>query len=963
MSDFAKEIIPVNLEDEMKQSYLDYAMSVIIGRALPDVRDGLKPVHRRVLYAMNVLGNDWNKPYKKSARVVGDVIGKYHPHGDTAVYDTIVRMAQPFSLRYMLIDGQGNFGSVDGDAPAAMRYTEVRMSKIAHELLADLDKETVDFVPNYDESESEPAVMPTRIPALLINGSSGIAVGMATNIPPHNLNEVVSACLAVCDNPELTIPELMQHIPGPDFPTAGFINGANGIYDAYSTGRGKIYLRARCHFEEFGEQGRQAIITTELPYQVNKATLQIKIADLVKEGKLEGISGIRDESDKDGMRLVIELKRGEVPEVVLNNLYKQTQLQTVFGLNMVAISNGRPYCMNLKDILVAFINHRREIVTRRTIYLLRKARERAHILEGLAVALSNIDEMIALIKASKTSAEAKEGLLAKTWDAGLVAALLNNADADRSRPDGLPIEFGILMPPKFDRLQVYGNVTSGLADGATYEQNGYLYDPLGNPIAGQLKYRLTETQAQAILELRLHRLTGLEQDKLLAEYQQLLELIDGYLAILASDVRLMEVIKEELEQIKAEYSDKRRTEIMADYSNLSAEDLITEEDMVVTMSHEGYVKSQPLTDYKAQRRGGRGKSATATKEEDFIDKLIIANTHDTILCFSSAGKVYWLKVYELPVASRASRGKPFVNLLPLEQNEKINAMLTVREYSDDKFIFMATSAGTVKKTPLKEFERQRTTGKIAIDLHEGDTLVGVAVTDGQQNVMLFSSNGKAIRFSESDVRSMGRSAAGVRGITLKKDEKVISLIITKAPKCSTTVAVTAHNNVIIGGLKVSFTIFEIKFISYSDSKSTVLNVTENGFGKRTEIEKFRLQSRGGQGVIAIQTSERNGQVVGTLLVNDTDEIMLITDGGILVRTRVAEISVVGRNAQGVTIIRLDKGEKVVGVDRLDGLAEEESEALDDAVADDSTNETDVEVLPDSETSSESANSDSSEIND
>lgn len=886
MSDFAKEIIPVNLEDEMKQSYLDYAMSVIIGRALPDVRDGLKPVHRRVLYAMNVLGNDWNKPYKKSARVVGDVIGKYHPHGDTAVYDTIVRMAQPFSLRYMLIDGQGNFGSVDGDAPAAMRYTEVRMAKIAHELLADLDKETVDFVPNYDESESEPAVMPTRIPALLINGSSGIAVGMATNIPPHNLSEVVSACLALVDNPELSIPELMQHIPGPDFPTAGFINGANGIYDAYSTGRGKIYLRARCHFEEFGEQGRQAIIATELPYQVNKATLQIKIADLVKEGKLEGISGIRDESDKDGMRLVIELKRGEVPEVVLNNLYKQTQLQTVFGLNMVAISNGRPYCMSLKEILAAFINHRREIVTRRTIYLLRKARERAHILEGLAVALSNIDEMIALIKGSKNPAEAREGLLAKTWDAGLVAALLNNADADRSRPDDLPVEFGI--------------------------HNGL--------------YKLSEAQAQAILELRLHRLTGLEQDKLLAEYQQLLELIDGYLAILASDVRLMEVIKEELEQIKAEYSDKRRTEILQDYSNLSAEDLITEEDMVVTMSHEGYVKSQPLTDYKAQRRGGRGKSATATKEEDFIDKLIIANTHDTILCFSSVGKVYWLKVYELPVGSRGSRGKPFVNLLPLEAGEKINAMLPVREYSDDKFIFMATSQGTVKKTPLKEFENQRSNGKWAITLHEKDTLVGVAITDGRQNVMLFSSDGKAICFNETDVRSMGRTAAGVRGIRLKETDKVIALIIA--------------------------------------SEGTVLSITENGFGKRTLVEKFNPQGRGGQGVIAIQTSERNGQVVGTLLVNDTDEIMLITDGGILVRTRVAEISVVGRNAQGVTIIRLDKGEKVVGVDRLDGLAEEEeSEASNDAVADDSTNETDAEVLPDNESSGESTNGDSSEIND
>jgi DNA gyrase subunit A len=865
MSDFAKEIIPVNLEDEMKQSYLDYAMSVIIGRALPDVRDGLKPVHRRVLYAMSELGNDWNKAYKKSARVVGDVIGKYHPHGDTAVYDTIVRMAQPFSLRYMLIDGQGNFGSVDGDSPAAMRYTEVRMAKIAHELLADLDKETVDFVPNYDESESEPAVLPTRVPNLLINGSSGIAVGMATNIPPHNLSEVVSACLALIENPDKTILELMHYIPGPDFPTAGIINGSSGIYDAYMTGRGKIYLRALCHFEEFGEQGRQAIIATELPYQVNKATLQVKIADLVKEGKLEGISGIRDESDKDGMRLVIELKRGEVPDVVLNNLYKQTQLQTVFGLNMVAIANGRPHCMNLKEILVAFINHRREIVTRRTLYLLRKARERAHTLEGLAVALSNIDEMITLIKASKNPAEAKESLLARTWDAGLVTKFLDKADADRSRPEELAAEFGI--------------------------HNGV--------------YKLSEAQAQAILELRLHRLTGLEQDKLLAEYQELLNLIDSYLEILASDVRLMAVIKEELEQIKAEYSDKRRTEILQNYSDLAREDLITEEDMVVTMSHEGYVKSQPLTDYKAQRRGGRGKSATATKEEDFIDKLLIANTHDTILCFSSVGKVYWLKVYELPVASRASRGKPFVNLLPLEAGEKINAMLTVREYSEDKYIFMATTAGTVKKTPLKEFENQRSNGKIAIDLREGDTLVGVAITDGQQNVMLFSSDGKSIRFNEADVRSMGRTATGVRGISLNEGAKVISLIIA--------------------------------------SEGTVLNITENGFGKRTEVEKFRLQSRGGQGVIAIQTSERNGQVVGALLVNDTDELMIITDGGTLVRTRVSEISVVGRNAQGVTVIRLGDEEKVVGVDRIDGLVGEEES---DVAPEDATDEN--ETLPDNE---------------
>ncbi|MCQ8128911.1 DNA gyrase subunit A [Methylomonas rivi] len=847
MSDFAKEIIPVNLEDEMKQSYLDYAMSVIVGRALPDVRDGLKPVHRRVLYAMNELGNDWNKPYKKSARIVGDVIGKYHPHGDTAVYDTMVRMAQPFSLRYMLIDGQGNFGSVDGDSPAAMRYTEVRMSKIAHELLADLDKETVDFVSNYDESESEPTVMPTRIPTLLINGSSGIAVGMATNIPPHNLTEIVSACLALIENADLTIPELMQIVPGPDFPTAGIINGASGIYEAYTTGRGRIYIRARSHFEDIGDSSRQAIITTELPYQVNKARLLEKIAELVKEGKLEGISGLRDESDKDGMRMVIELRRGEVADVVLNNLYKQTQMQTVFGINMVALLDGRPHCMNLKDILAAFIDHRREIVTRRTIYNLRRARERAHILEGLAVALANIDDMIELIKTSPNPQEAKHGLLGKTWSAGLVAALLDRADADRSRPENLGPEYG-------------------LADGF---------------------YRLSEEQAQAILDLRLHRLTGLEQEKIVNEYKQLLDLIDEYLHILGSDVRLMEVIREELEEIKTQYADGRRTEIVQDYSNLSAEDLITEEDMVVTMSHEGYVKTQPLTDYKAQRRGGRGKSATATKENDFIDKLIIANTHDTILCFSSRGKVYWLKVYELPVASRASRGKPFVNLLPLEEGEKINAMLSVREYSEDKYVFMATASGTVKKTPLTEFAYQLAKGKIAIDLRDNDMLVGVALTDGQQNVLLFNSDGKAVCFNETDVRPMGRTAAGVRGMRLQEGQKIISLIIS--------------------------------------SEGMVLNITENGYGKRTRIEEFTPHKRGGLGLIAIQTSERNGSVVGAVLVNDSDEIMLITNAGTLVRTRVNEISVVGRNTQGVTVIRLDKGEKVVGVDRIEGLGDEDEE--------------------------------------
>ena len=876
MSEFAKEIIPVNLEDEMKQSYLDYAMSVIVGRALPDVRDGLKPVHRRVLYAMSVLGNDWNKPYKKSARVVGDVIGKYHPHGDTAVYDTIVRMAQPFSMRYMLIDGQGNFGSVDGDSPAAMRYTEVRMAKIAHQILADLDKETVDFVANYDESEHEPSVMPTRIPTLLVNGSSGIAVGMATNIPPHNINEVIGACLALIDNPESTILELMQHIPGPDFPTAGFINGASGIYDAYMTGRGKIHLRSRCHFEDRGDGGRQSIIVTELPYQVNKARLLEKIAEMVKEAKLEGISGLRDESDKDGMRMVIELRRGEVAEVILNNLYKQTQLQTVFGINMVAIREGRPYCMNLKEIIVAFINHRREIVTRRTIYLLRKARERAHVLEGLAIALANIDEMIELIKTSQNPAEAKQRLLAKVWDLGLVATLLENADADRTRPETLSVEFGA-------------------------------HDGL---------YKLSEAQAQAILDLRLHRLTGLEQEKIVKEYKELLELIDGYLEILGSDIRLMEVIREELEEIREQYADERRTEILQDHLNLSAEDLITEEDMVVTMSHEGYVKSQPLDDYKAQRRGGRGKSATATKEKDFVEKLIIANTHDTILCFSSSGKVYWLKVFHLPVASRGSRGKPFVNLLPLDKGEKINAMLTVREYSDDKFIFMATAAGTVKKTPLKEFERQRSNGKIAIDLRENDTLVGVAVTDGQQNVLLFSSSGKANCFNETDVRSMGRTATGVRGIRLKDGQRVISLIIS--------------------------------------AEGTVLNITENGYGKRTKLGEFTRHKRGGQGMIAMQTSERNGAVVGATLVNETDEIMLITSGGVLVRTRVNEISVVGRNTQGVRVIRLDKKEKVVGVDRVDGLPDEDDDSEEQGVSEESKIDTssDIENSPEQDNSGE-----------
>ncbi len=856
MSNFAKEIIPVNLEDEMKQSYLAYSMSVIVGRALPDVRDGLKPVHRRVLYAMNEAGNDWNKPYKKSARIVGDVMGKYHPHGDNAIYDTMVRMAQPFSMRYVLIDGQGNYGSVDGDPPAAMRYTEARLAKISHEMLADLDKETVNFAPNYDESESEPVVLPTKVPTLLVNGSSGIAVGMATNIPPHNLTEVINACLHLIDNPDASVHDLMVHVPGPDFPTAGFINGASGVYSAYTTGRGKIYLRARCHFEDIGDSSRQAIIVTELPYQVNKAVLQMKIAELVKEGKIEGISAIRDESDKDGMRMVVELRRGEVADVVLNNLYKQTQFEVVFGINMVALLDGRPYCLSLKEILHAFVDHRREIVTRRTIYNLRKARERAHILEGLAVALANIDEMIELIKSSPNRAEAKEGLLAKSWNGGLVAALLERANADRSRPEDLAPEFGM---------------------------------------AGGL-YHLSEAQAQAILELRLHSLTGLEQEKIINEYKDLLELIDEYLHILSSDERLMEIIRDELKEIRDEYGDKRRTEIIHTQLDLSDGDLITEEDMVVTKSHEGYVKAQPLTDYKAQRRGGRGKSATATKEEDYVDKLIVANTHDTILCFSSLGKVYWLKVYQLPVASRASRGKPFVNLIALDEGEKINAILPIKEFSENKFIFMATSSGTVKKTPLNEFERQRANGKIAIDLRENDTLVGVAVTDGQQNVLLFASSGKANCFNEADVRSMGRTASGVRGMRLQDDQRVISLIIA--------------------------------------SEGTVLTITENGFGKRTRLEEFTLHKRGGQGMIGIQTSERNGALVGAVLVKEHDEIMLITDGGVLVRTPVDGISVVGRNTQGVRIIRLDKGEKVIGVDRIEGLAGEDSGGDDEVIQDD-----------------------------
>ncbi|MHB8472366.1 MAG: DNA gyrase subunit A [Gammaproteobacteria bacterium] len=850
MAEFAKEILSVNLEDEMKQSYLDYAMSVIVGRALPDVRDGLKPVHRRVLFAMSELGNDWNKPYKKSARVVGDVIGKYHPHGDTAVYDTIVRMAQPFSLRYMLVDGQGNFGSVDGDAPAAMRYTEVRMAKIAHELLADLDKETVDFVPNYDESEHEPTVMPSRIPNLLVNGSAGIAVGMATNIPPHNLTEVINACVALIDNPELGIVELMQFIPGPDFPTAAFINGARGIREAYFTGRGRIYVRARIEVEtDEARGGRQTIVVNELPYQVNKARLLEKIAELVKDKKLEGISELRDESDKDGMRMVIELKRGEVAEVVINNLYQQTQMQTVFGINMVALEDGQPKLLNLKQLLEAFVRHRREVVTRRTVYDLRKARDRAHILEGLAVALANIDEVIALIKASPSPAEAKERMTARVWASGVVNAMLERAGSDTSRPENLTPELG-------------------------------LHD--GN-------YRLSDIQAQAILDLRLHRLTGLEQDKIFEEYKTILDLIEDLLDILGNPDRLMKVIRDELVEMRDLYGDKRRTEILTDHLDLSMEDLISEEDVVVTLSHAGYAKAQPVADYAAQRRGGKGRIATTVKEEDFVDKLFIANTHDTVLCFSSRGKVYWLKVYNFPQASRQARGKPIVNLLPLEEGERINAILPVREFEADKYVFMATASGTVKKTPLADFSRPRTSGIIALDLRDNDQLVNVAVTDGSRDVMLLTSAGKAVRFNESDVRTMGRTACGVRGVRLAEGQRVIALIIV--------------------------------------GEGTVLTATQNGYGKRTPVDDYPVHGRGGQGVISIQTTERNGAVVGAVLVNDDNEIMLISNTGTLVRTRVREVSVLGRNTQGVRLINIAEDENLVGIEKVEGIDEVGEEPL------------------------------------
>ncbi|MBU1281912.1 MAG: DNA gyrase subunit A [Gammaproteobacteria bacterium] len=895
MGELAKEILPVNIEDELKQSYLDYAMSVIVGRALPDARDGLKPVHRRVLFAMSELGNDWNKAYKKSARVVGDVIGKYHPHGDTAVYDTIVRMAQPFSLRYLLVDGQGNFGSVDGDNAAAMRYTEVRMTKLAHELLADLHKETVDWVPNYDGTEMIPAVMPTKVPNLLVNGSSGIAVGMATNIPPHNLTEVINGCLALIDNGELTVDELMQYIPGPDFPTAAIINGRAGIIEAYRTGRGRIYMRARAIIEDIDKVGgRQQIIVSELPYQLNKARLIEKIAELVKEKKLEGITELRDESDKDGMRIVIELRRGEVPEVVLNNLYAQTQMQCVFGINVVALIDGQPKVLNLKDMLEAFILHRREVVTRRTVFELRKARERGHILEGQAVALSNIDPVIALIKASPTPAEAKLALIATPWESSAVETMVERAGADACRPDDLDPQYG-------------------LRDG---------------------KYFLSPEQAQAILELRLHRLTGLEHEKLLAEYQEILTQIGELIRILTSATRLMEVIREELEAVKAEFGDKRRTEILDNRLDLSLADLITEEERVVTISHTGYAKSQPLTAYQAQRRGGKGKSATGIKDEDYIEHLLVANSHATLLLFSSKGKVYWLKTYEIPEASRAARGRPLVNLLPLGEGERITAMLQVDlealrqqapegdeqddiegvvveaeevedlaegDEADDEtpdeptgaYIFMATAKGTVKKTPLVQFSRPRSSGLIALKLDEDDTLISAAITNGACEVMMFSDGGKVIRFKESKVRTMGRTARGVRGMRLPEGQEIISMLIPEA-------------------------------------EAQILTASERGYGKRTAMAEFPRRGRGGQGVIAMVSNERNGKLVGAVQVLEGEEIMLISDQGTLVRTRVSEVSSLGRNTQGVTLIKLAKDETLVGLERVqEPSAEDDEELLED----------------------------------
>ncbi|CAM8338163.1 DNA gyrase subunit A [Candidatus Methylopumilus universalis] len=840
MNQFAKETIPISLEDEMKRSYLDYAMSVIVGRALPDVRDGLKPVHRRVLFAMHELNNDFNKPYKKSARIVGDVIGKYHPHGDTAVYDTIVRMAQDFSLRYMLVDGQGNFGSVDGDNAAAMRYTEIRMSKIAHELLEDIDKETVDFGPNYDGSEQEPLIMPARIPNLLINGSSGIAVGMATNIPPHNLNEVVDACLLLLEKPESSIDALIKLIPAPDFPTAGIIHGTTGVKEGYRTGRGRVVMRGRTHVEKLDKGNREALIVDELPYQVNKKTFIEKIAELVNDKKIEGISDLRDESDKSGMRVVIELKRGENPDVILNNLYKQTQLQDSFGMNMVALIDGQPKLLNLKQILDAFLRHRREVTTRKTVFELRKARERGHMLEGLAVALANVDEMIKIIKAAPTPPDAKKELMVRTWKSSVVEAMLNGAAMEFSRPEGLSKEFGL--------------TESG--------------------------YKLSDVQAQEILQLRLQRLTGLEQEKIVNEYKEIMNVITDLLDILATPARVTAIIVDELKAIKDQYGDKRRSEIVENALDLSTEDLITPEDVVVTLSHTGYIKSQVLDEYRAQKRGGRGKQAATTKDDDFIDKMFVANTHDNILCFSSRGQVYWLKAYEVPQGSRTSRGKPIVNLFPLQEGEKINAILPIKEFDDKHYIFMATALGTVKKTPLTDFSNPRKSGIIAINLDDNDFLIGAEITDGSNDIVLVSNGGKAVWFDEEDVRSMGRNTRGVRGMKLQEDQQVLSLLIA------------------------------------SDDQQSMLVATENGYGKRTVLSDFRHSGRATQGVKAIQVSERNGLVVAAKLVNDEDEIMLITTGGVLIRTRVSEIRELGRATQGVTLINLGENEKLSGLEKI-----------------------------------------------
>ena len=883
MTQFAKETLPISLEEEMRRSYLDYAMSVIVGRALPDARDGLKPVHRRVLFAMHELNNDWNKPYKKSARIVGDVIGKYHPHGDQSVYDTIVRMAQDFSMRHLLVDGQGNFGSVDGDNAAAMRYTEIRLAKIAHELLADLDKETVDFGPNYDGSEQEPLVMPTRLPNLLVNGSGGIAVGMATNIPPHNLNEVVDACLHLLNHPEATIDELMDIIPAPDFPTAGIIYGINGVKDGYRTGRGKVVMRAKCHFEDIDKGQRQSIIVDELPYQVNKKTLQERMAELVHEKKIEGISHIQDESDKSGMRLVIELKRGEVPEVVLNNLYKQTQLQDTFGINMVALINGQPKLCNLKDLIAVFLSHRREVVTRRTVFTLRKARERGHVLEGLAVALANIDDFIAIIRNAPTPPVAKAELMVRMWDSKLVREMLT-----RTRADGGVVNADDYRPDGLEKL--YGMGSDGL-------------------------YRLSETQAQEILQMRLQRLTGLEQDKIVAEYKEVMAEIDDLLDILAKPGRVSVIIGEELAAIRQEFGQTklgaRRSQIEHSSFDLSTEDLITPTDMVVTLSHTGYIKSQPLSEYRSQKRGGRGKQATATKEDDWVDQLFIANTHDYILCFSNRGRLYWLKVWEVPAGSRGSRGRPIVNMFPLQEGEKINVVLALtgdkRVFPADQFVFMATSMGTVKKTALDEFNNPRKGGIIAVNLDDGDYLVGAALTDGKHDVMLFSDGGKAVRFDEDDVRPLGRNARGVRGMALDPGQSVIAMLVAE------------------------------------DEQQSVLTATQNGFGKRTSITEYTRHGRGTKGMIAIQQSERNGKVVAATLVHADDEIMLITDKGVLVRTRVSEIREMGRATQGVTLIGLDEGSQLSGLQRivendaaLDDVPDElptDTPAIDDPAAD------------------------------